>query len=160
MTMVLTFILCFAAIGFGQRTTGNIEGTITDQNGAVVPGASVTAKSTGTTAGYNNTVTTNENGYFMFSQVPVGTYTVTATGNGFKTSSGDITVGGANFTASAAPVPLTGGVTINRRPGALPPTGSDPAPIGGLAATLVLAGAALISVAWRRRALLRSSMPT
>ncbi|MET0751790.1 MAG: TonB-dependent receptor, partial [Pyrinomonadaceae bacterium] len=92
MTMVLSFILCFAAIGFGQRTTGNIEGTITDQNGAVVPGASVTAKSTGTTAGYNSTVTTNENGYFMFSQVPVGTFTITATGKGFKTSSGDITV--------------------------------------------------------------------
>lgn len=92
MTMVLTFILCFAAIGFGQRTTGNIEGTITDQNGAVVPGANVTAKSTGTTAGYNNTATTDENGYFIFSQVPVGTYTVTATGNGFKTSTGDITV--------------------------------------------------------------------
>ena len=92
MTMVLTFILCFAAVGFGQRTTGNIEGTITDQNGAVIPGASVTARSTGTTAGYNNTVTTNENGYYIFSRVPVGTYTITATGNGFKTSSSDITV--------------------------------------------------------------------
>src|SRR5215213_312855 len=92
MTMALTFILCFAALGFGQRTTGNIEGTITDQNGAVLPGASVTAKSTGTTAGYNNTVTTDANGYFIFSQVPVGKYTVTATGNGFKTSTGEITV--------------------------------------------------------------------
>ena len=39
MTMVLTFVLCFAAAGFGQRTTGNIEGTITDPNGAVVAGA-------------------------------------------------------------------------------------------------------------------------
>jgi Carboxypeptidase regulatory-like domain/TonB-dependent Receptor Plug Domain/TonB dependent receptor-like, beta-barrel len=92
MTMVLSFILCFAANGFGQRTTGNIEGIITDQNGAVVPGATVTAKSTGTTAGYNNTVTTDENGHFIFSQVPVGTYSVAATGNGFKTSIGEITV--------------------------------------------------------------------
>ena len=89
----------------------------------------------------------------------VATFTSTDLSTGSHTVSASY-VGGANFTASAAPVPLTGGVTINRRPGALPPTGSDPAPIGGLAATLVLAGATLMIVAWRRRALLRSSVTT
>ncbi len=92
MTLAMSFILCFAAIAFGQRTTGNIEGTITDSAGAVVPNATVTAKSTGSTAGYNQTATTDENGFFQFPQVPVGTYTVTVTGTGFKTSRVETTV--------------------------------------------------------------------
>ncbi len=91
-SMVLTIVFCFSAIAFGQRTSGNIEGTITDPNGAVVPNATVTAKSTGSTSGFNQTVTTDGNGYFQFPQVPVGTYTLTITGTGFKTSKADVTV--------------------------------------------------------------------
>ena len=91
-TLVLSFVLAFTAAAFGQATKGNIEGTVTDQNGAVVSGATVTAVSTGTTAGYNSTIQTDSNGYFQFPQVPVGTYTVTATGSGFKTSKQDVTV--------------------------------------------------------------------
>src|SRR5215213_6745768 len=91
-SMALSFMLCFAAVAFGQKTTGNIEGTITDPNGAVVPNATVTAKSTGTTTGYSQTVTTDSNGYFQFAQVPAGTYNVTATGTGFKTSNKSVLV--------------------------------------------------------------------
>jgi len=91
-TLVLAFVFAFTASAFGQRTTGNIEGTITDQNGAVVSGASVTAMATGSTAGFNSTVQTDSNGYFQFPQVPVGTYTVSATGSGFKTSKQEVTV--------------------------------------------------------------------
>ncbi len=91
-SLVLTLIFCFSAIAFGQRTTGNIEGTITDPQGAVVPNATVTARSTGSTAGFNQTVTTDENGYFLFPQVSSGTYTVTATGTGFTTATGEVTV--------------------------------------------------------------------
>ncbi len=92
LTVTLSMILCFTAFAFGQGTTGDIEGTISDPNGAVVPNATVTARSTGTTAGYNSTTTTNQDGYFQFPQVPVGTYTVTATGTGFKTSRVETTV--------------------------------------------------------------------
>lgn len=92
MTLAMSFVLCFAAMAFGQRTTGNIEGIITDPNGAVVPNATVTARSTGTTAGYNQTATTDENGYFQFPQIPVGTYTVTATGTGFSTARQEVNV--------------------------------------------------------------------
>ena len=90
--LVLSFVLCFAAMAFGQNTTGRIEGTITDSNDAVVPNATVTAKSTGSTTGYSGTVTTDENGYFQFPRVPIGTYTITATGPSFKTSTQDVTV--------------------------------------------------------------------
>ena len=92
MTMVLSFMLCLSAIAFGQATTGVIEGTITDQNGAVVPGVSVTIKATGSgTAGYNKTAITNDEGYFIFSEIPVGTYTVTTNKDGFKSSNGSVT---------------------------------------------------------------------
>src|SRR5215213_1179833 len=91
-SMALSLMLCFAAVAFGQKTAGNIEGTITDPNGAVVPNATVTAKATGTTTGYSQTVTTDSNGYFQFAQVPAGTYNVTATGTGFKTSNQNVLV--------------------------------------------------------------------
>jgi hypothetical protein len=91
-SMALSLMLCFTAVAFGQKTTGNIEGTVTDPNGAVVPNATVTAKATGSTAGYSQTVSTDENGYFQFSQVPAGTYNVTATGTNFKTSNQNVLV--------------------------------------------------------------------
>ncbi|MGB7202341.1 MAG: carboxypeptidase regulatory-like domain-containing protein [Pyrinomonadaceae bacterium] len=91
-TGVLSILLCFTAIAFGQNTSGSIEGTISDPNGAVIPNATVMAKSTGSTAGFNGTVTTNSEGYFQFPQVPIGTYTITATSTNFKTSTRDITV--------------------------------------------------------------------
>lgn len=91
-SLVLSFMLSLSAVAFGQNTQGTIEGTITDPNGAVIPNATVTAKSTGSTAGFSGTTTTDENGYFQFPRVPVGTYSVTATGTGFKTSKDDVTV--------------------------------------------------------------------
>jgi len=91
-TVALSMLLCLAAIAVGQKTTGNIEGTITDPNGAVVSGATVTIKSTGSTAGVNQTTTTDSNGHYQFAQIPVGTYTMTSTGQGFKTSKQDVVV--------------------------------------------------------------------
>ena len=89
-TVALSILLCFVAIAVGQKTTGNIEGTISDPNGAVVSGATVTIKSTGTTAGINQTATTDSNGHYQFAQIPVGTYTMTSTGSGFKTSRANV----------------------------------------------------------------------
>ena len=91
-TGILAVVLCFAAMAFGQKNSGNIEGNVTDPNGAVVAGATVTAVSTGTTAGYNKTTTTNGNGYFQFAQVPVGTYTVSTSASGFKTTNTEVSV--------------------------------------------------------------------
>lgn len=91
-TVALSLVLCFAAIALGQKNSGNIEGTVTDPNGAVVSGATVTVKSSGTTAGYNQTTTTNSDGFFQFTQVPVGTYAVSIAQSGFKTANSDVTV--------------------------------------------------------------------
>jgi hypothetical protein len=91
-TSVLAFVLVLSAMAFGQRTSGDIEGTVTDPNGAVVPNATVTIKSTGTTVGFNRTVTSDGEGFYRVTQVPAGTYDVTATGTGFKTTRQQVTV--------------------------------------------------------------------
>ena len=91
-SMVLTIVFCFSAIAFGQETTGAVEGTIKDPNGANVPNASVNVKSTGTTAGFNRTVTTDENGYFIVSNILPGTYTVTTTATGFTTTTQNVVI--------------------------------------------------------------------
>ncbi len=88
-SLVLAFIFCFSAIAFGQETTGNIEGTVRDATGAVVPNVSVTVRNlrsstdasgtttTGTSQGFNRTVTADANGFFRMLQVPPGVYAIT-----------------------------------------------------------------------------------
>ena len=91
-TGIFALMLCITAIAFGQKTSGNIEGIVTDANGAVVAGANVSARATGTTAGYNQTTTTNSDGYYQFAQVPVGTYSLSTSNTGFKTTNTEVTV--------------------------------------------------------------------
>src|SRR5215510_365618 len=70
--LTISVILCFATAVFGQRTTGDIEGKITDANGAVVPGVTVTV--TGVTVGFSRAVQSDSQGLFRVQQVPAGTY--------------------------------------------------------------------------------------
>jgi hypothetical protein len=71
---ILAVLLCFSFAAFAQRTTGDIQGTVKDPNGAVVPGASVTVA--GKDVGFNRTVTSDSAGLYRVQQVPPGTYTV------------------------------------------------------------------------------------
>src|SRR5213593_312423 len=74
-------VLSLAVIA--QTGTSNITGTVRDTNGAVVPGASVTAKNDAT--GVTSTQTTTDSGVYAFSSLPVGNYTITIEKQGFKT---------------------------------------------------------------------------
>ncbi|MCO6511168.1 MAG: carboxypeptidase regulatory-like domain-containing protein, partial [Aridibacter famidurans] len=87
---LLTLVL--AAFAFGQGTTGEIEGTVTDGTGAVVPGATVRIESTGSTAGFNRTVTVDDNGYFIVSRLLPGAYKVTIESSGFDSFTRTVTV--------------------------------------------------------------------
>src|SRR5262249_44034926 len=73
--LAVSIVFCLSAITFGQRTTGDVEGTVKDPKGAVVPGVSVTIS--GTSVGFNRTVQTNSDGVYRFSQIPAGTYRIT-----------------------------------------------------------------------------------
>ncbi len=68
-----------------QSTTGNIEGRVVDPQGAVVPNVSVSA--TNQDNGFGKTVTTTEDGNFVFVLLPPGNYKVeTAAASGFAVS--------------------------------------------------------------------------
>src|ERR1700720_321677 len=66
-----------------QQSLGAINGTVTDASGGVVEGAKVTGRNKGT----NLEVTriTKSNGSFEFVDLPLGTYSVTISRDGFKT---------------------------------------------------------------------------
>jgi outer membrane receptor protein involved in Fe transport len=71
-----------AALGSAQEITATLGGTVTDPDGAAVPGATVTIvqKSTGAV---RNTVSSAA-GAFFFNSLPIGTYTVNVELSGFK----------------------------------------------------------------------------
>lgn len=91
-TVALSIVFALSAVAFGQRTTGNIEGTVTDQNGAVVVGATITVKSSGSTSGFSATTTSGSNGVFQFGQVAPGLYTMTTSATNFKTTRQEVVV--------------------------------------------------------------------
>ena len=81
---MLVIVLCQLVLQ-AQITTGSISGTVTDQTGAVVPGANVTVKGE---AGQVYTAVTKGDGAYSIPGVPAGspTYTVTITAPSFKTA--------------------------------------------------------------------------
>lgn len=65
-----------------QSATAILSGTVEDERGAVIPGASVTLTNTAT--GLARQATTNGEGYFTFPPLPPSTYTVTVQREGFQ----------------------------------------------------------------------------
>lgn len=78
--------VCLSAFGnvFGQEFRGTITGSVTDPNGAAIPGATVVVKNIETNVA--NTVRSNNDGSFTVPFLLPGKYSVSATGDGFKTS--------------------------------------------------------------------------
>lgn len=79
------FVLCFSLSAFAQSsTTGSIEGTVVDQAGAAVPGATVSVSSPNLISA--QTATTDDSGHFRILSLPPGRYAigVEATGKGFS----------------------------------------------------------------------------
>lgn len=78
------FLLVLALIpaASAQETTAGLEGTVKDSSGAVIANASVVLTSDkliGTKA-----INTDRSGYYRFTNLPVGKYTITATATGFS----------------------------------------------------------------------------
>ncbi len=63
------------------QSTGNIRGTVTDSSGANIPGATVTATNSAT--GLKRTQQTNESGLYVFTDLPIGSYTIEVRQTGF-----------------------------------------------------------------------------
>src|SRR4030095_13475123 len=72
----------FATSAMAQTsTTGSIEGTVTDPNGAAVKGATVSGASPNLISPPNGT--TDDNGHYKILNLPPGTYKVIVEGSGF-----------------------------------------------------------------------------
>ena len=63
-------------LAFGQLPTGTIAGVVTDPTGRVIPNAAVTVTNTDT--GATRTFTTAGDGSYLFADLPVGNYEVSA----------------------------------------------------------------------------------
>ena len=82
--LTLVLLICGANAAFAQEVTATITGTITDQSGAAIAGANVTAKSV--ERGITYSATSNESGLFRISNLPIGNYELRVEKEGFQTS--------------------------------------------------------------------------
>src|SRR3954467_14604971 len=78
-------LLVSCASVFAQGTSGIVTGRVVDQQGAAIPGVTVTAKSTST--GFTRSEVSDAEGVYRLSALPVGIYDVTAELQGFTTVS-------------------------------------------------------------------------
>jgi hypothetical protein len=82
--LCFTFLLGFVTPSQAQTLYGSIVGTATDASNAVIPGATVTAKSKET--GVSRTATTNSEGGFNISTIQGGIYDIEIRKDGFRVS--------------------------------------------------------------------------
>jgi hypothetical protein len=73
-----------AGLVLAQTQTGTITGDVTDEQGAVMPGVTVSIQSPALIGGARSTVT-NATGSYQFAQLPPGLYSVTFQLSGFQT---------------------------------------------------------------------------
>src|SRR5262245_38844687 len=108
--LVLAIALAFVPRAGAQTVAvAQLSGTVADESGAAMPGVAVTATQTDT--GMTRSVTTGANGGFVFTNLPVGPYKLTAKLSGFSTfEQTGITLAVGN-TRSVNVVMKIGGVT-------------------------------------------------
>jgi hypothetical protein len=82
--LALMTVLLVSAVASGQADAGRIVGTVTDQNGALVPGATVTVKHLKT--GEERTAISTAEGVYIIPALKPSTYSVTVSGINLKAS--------------------------------------------------------------------------
>ena len=99
----LLTLAVFAMLGttvFAQATSGRISGAVIDAQGGLLPGATVTVTEVNTN--YTRTASTDAQGAYVFANLPLGSYNVSAELTGFKKAvrSGFVLVADGRVTAS------------------------------------------------------------
>jgi len=80
--LLLALVLFMPFAASAQTFRGGINGTVTDQSGAVVPGAAVEAVDVAT--GVSHKSISSSAGEFSFQELPLGAYQVIVTASGFE----------------------------------------------------------------------------
>src|SRR5437879_11651307 len=83
-------MLTLAASSYGQTSLATLRGKVADQQGGVLPGATVTARQTETNT--TRTGATNETGQFYLPSLPAGTYEISVEIQGFSTAKRTVTL--------------------------------------------------------------------
>ncbi len=78
---LLTLLSAISALG-QAFDTGQVSGSARDASGSVIPGVSMTIRNDA--QGQERQTITNEQGFYVFPNLPVGPYPVTAELPGFK----------------------------------------------------------------------------
>src|ERR1035437_6440761 len=82
--LVIVALFCLAAqAAFAQVDQGAITGTITDATGRVIQGASITLVNNDTNLSFTDS--TDNNGFYRFSPIKIGLYTLTVSAPNFET---------------------------------------------------------------------------
>lgn len=86
---IFLVVLSFLSIAFAPPkvnaadVNARVKGVVTDPGGAVVSGAQISATNVATAVKF--TTTSDKDGVYLFAELPVGKYTITAIAQGFKT---------------------------------------------------------------------------
>ncbi len=104
--VVVSLGVLFAPAALGaQGTTGSVNGAVSDNTGAILPGVTVTATSPAIMGA--RTAVTNEQGHYRFPALPPGAYRLEYQLSGFSTVVRDGIVVSIGFTATInVPLPL------------------------------------------------------
>lgn len=100
--LTISLLILSTAASGQQAATATLAGSVFDQNGAVIPGATVTVTQKAT--GFTRTATTNGDGVYVVTNLPPGEYEVKVEAAGFATK------------VSESPVSLPVGQTVTLNP--------------------------------------------
>ncbi|MFZ0661394.1 MAG: carboxypeptidase regulatory-like domain-containing protein [Acidobacteriaceae bacterium] len=105
--LLLTLLAFLVPAGNAQLLTGTLSGTVTDQTGAVIPGASIVLKNQA--SGDVRVATANGTGFFVITAVQPAAYSITITAKGFTTWRENDIVMGTGDTRSVPNIKLSVG---------------------------------------------------
>jgi hypothetical protein len=85
--LVTAVLLCLTGLpmrsAFAQQATAKIVGTVSDEQGAVIPGVKITVTNTATNLASDTT--SDKDGFYQVLDLPIGTYRIVASHEGFRT---------------------------------------------------------------------------
>jgi hypothetical protein len=124
LVVMLPLLVVATSAGQTSKTSGTLEGTISDASGARIPGVKVTLRQVETNQ--THTVEADDQGFFRATDLPVGTYEVRIENSGFApyTHTGvDLDVGQTPHLDVVLQAPsVTTQVTVSAQPPPIDPT--------------------------------------